>query len=310
MFGDSSELGAPAASCQLVVIDWGTSSLRAYLVNTVGRIVQRRESQRGLATIAVGGFEQAMRESISDWMGNGTHIIAAGMVTSRRGWIETPYCDCPCSLSELATKMETIELAGGVDVSFVPGLRTADPPFDVIRGEEVQLLGVGGSGVVVLPGTHSKWVRLQADSVVDFSTFVTGELRNLILDYSVIGQFAQGREECDASFAEGLHWGRDCHKRGGVARAVFAARTMPLIGRIAPRNVASYLSGILIGAEIAEAVSFLGSGDSTFRIVGSEKLAELYKRGFSEMGLTATCHDPDAAAIGMIRLAQTRGWLA
>ena len=62
-----------------------------------------------------------------------------------------------------------------------------------MRGEETQILGVlaasgRGDGLFVLPGTHSKWARVEAGRIVGFATFMTGEVFAALKDHSLLGR--------------------------------------------------------------------------------------------------------------------------
>lgn len=290
----------------LVLLDWGSSRLRAWRVGDGGAPVERRESARGILAVADGAFAAALEAEVGDWIGPRTRILASGMITSRQGWVETGYRDCPAALGALADGLVRHRLGSGAEIAFAPGLRMADPPFDVMRGEEVQLLGLGRDGLVLLPGTHSKWARVADGRVERFATFLTGELHAVLLAHTIVGRLARGAEPDDAAFDQGLADGARAPETGGLARAVFSGRSLVLAGRLAPEGVAAYLSGLLIGSEIAEGVRLFGDEPPT--VIASETLARAYSRGFASRGVATRPAPPDAAARGLLALASEIGW--
>ena len=210
-------------------------------------------------------------------------MILSGMITSRNGWIEVPYIPRLRSPSDLLAGAIRREVRG-VPLLFLPGLMQMDPVPDVMRGEEVQILGaVSGDEqcTVVLPGTHSKWVRCGAGGVETFRTFMSGELRDLVLRHSLAGRLAVDDGDRQAAYLRGL----EASAQAPVA-ALFAARSSVLLGRMAPEDVADYLSGVLIGAEIAEAER-LGLVGPSVRLRGETSLTRTYKAGIE--ALLARC---------------------
>lgn len=292
----------------LVLLDWGSSRLRAWRADERGALCERRESARGILAVPDSAFVAALEAEVGDWIGPGTRILASGMITSRQGWVETGYGDCPAALGALARGLVRLRLDGGAEIAFAPGLRMAEPPYDVMRGEEVQLLGLGRDGLVLLPGTHSKWARVADGRVERFATFLTGELHAVLLAHTIVGRLARGAEPDDAAFDRGLADGAEVPEAGGLARAVFSARSLVLANRLAPEGVSAYLSGLLIGSEIAEGVRLFGDEPPT--VIASDTLARAYSRGFAARGVSTRPAPVDAAARGLLALAVEIGWLS
>ncbi len=236
----------------LVAIDWGTSAARAYRFDAEGRVQDRRSVALGIKHVRDGRFEAALAKLLGDWSADPAPRIACGMIGSRQGWVEAPYVDCPASLTALADR---VVQAPQDALTIVPGIATRDAAGipDVMRGEETQLLGAVGPderGVLaVLPGTHSKWARVEHGRVVDFTTFMTGELYAVLIDHSMLGRLAghePGRFSRDA-FSRGAARGLD---EGELSHDIFGARTLALTDVLASDDVADWLSGLLIGREI------------------------------------------------------------
>jgi 2-dehydro-3-deoxygalactonokinase len=234
--------------------------------------------------------------------------IACGMVGSRQGWLQVPYVDCPASLTGLSDHLGTISLES---LWIVPGVATRDPAGipDVMRGEETQLLGAVApdeAGVLaVLPGTHSKWARVEHGRIVDFTTFMTGEIYAVLIDHSMLGRLAghePGRFSRDA-FTQGVARGLD---EGELSHDLFGARTLSLTGALASDDVADWLSGLLIGREARAAREWAlraGIDASLVRIIGSDMLAERYEIALGDAGVLAQRATHDAAALGLWRIA-------
>ena len=133
-------------------------------------------------------FEGALLELCGPWLmvRTDTPIVAAGMIGSRQGWVEVPYVECPAGLSRARRQLTPIDIGQAAQLWIVPGVSMTgnDGVPDVMRGEETQIFGAltvveapaGVGGLFVLPGTHSKWVRVEDGRIVWFKTFMTGEL--------------------------------------------------------------------------------------------------------------------------------------
>ena len=292
----------------LVAIDWGTSAARAWCLGSGGDIVAHRSIPLGVRHVRDGNFGGALAKLLDGMPIGLAPRIACGMIGSRQGWLEVPYVDCPASLTALSDHLGSVSLES---LSIVPGVATRDPAGipDVMRGEETQLLGAVGpdeAGVLaVLPGTHSKWARVEHGRIVDFTTFMTGELYAVLIDHSMLGRLAghePGRFSREA-FSHGVARGLD---EGELSHDLFGARTLSLTGALASDDVADWLSGLLIGREIRAAREWAlraGVDPSLVRIIGSDTLVERYDVALGDAGALAQRASHDAAALGLWRLA-------
>src|SRR6476659_3512182 len=290
----------------LIAVDWGTTSARAYRLDARGDVHERRSVPLGVKHVRDGRFEPALAKLLGDWIDDPAPRIACGMIGSRQGWVEAPYVDCPASLTALADR---VVRAPHDVLTIVPGVATRDAAGipDLMRGEETQLLGAIGTGergvLAVLPGTHSKWARVEHGRVVDFTTFMTGELYGVLIDHSMLGRLAghePGRFSRDA-FSRGAARGRD---EGELAHDLFGARTLALTGVLASDDVADWLSGLLIGREIRAARQWAlraGVDPSVVRVIAADALAERYELAMADAGLIAERGSADAAALGLWR---------
>jgi len=289
----------------LLGLDWGTTSLRGYLIGADGAVLAERSAEAGILQIQNGAFAGALNDLAGDWLtGNPTlPIIASGMIGSRQGWVEVPYVDLPASTARL-----TLYVHDGFErpIHFVPGLTRRDGGGvpDVIRGEETQIIGAGGEvlqdGLYLLPGSHSKWAEVKDGSIIWFATFMTGELFAALKDHTILGRMMAGDAENEAAFRRGVEYSRGA---GGTLQRLFSARTLALFGELPETGVAAYLSGLLIGAEIAEARALVQYPDSMIMIIGSADLSRRYQTALSICAWPADLAPAGAAARGHWRIA-------
>jgi 2-dehydro-3-deoxygalactonokinase len=299
----------------LVAIDWGTSSARAYRIDGGGVVIDRRSVPLGIRHVRDGRFEPALARVLGDWMNASVPRIACGMIGSRQGWVEAPYVECPASLIALADRIVKAPLE---KLAIVPGVSTHDARGvpDVMRGEETQLLGAVGTDepavLAVLPGTHSKWARVEHGRIIDFTTFMTGELYAILMDHSMLGRLAGhepgwlSRDAFSRGVARGLEDGELLHD-------LFGARTLALAGMLASDEVADWLSGLLIGREVRAARAWsrrAGVDASKVRVIGDDALVERYDLALTDAGALAERARADAAAHGLWRIALRAGLAA
>jgi 2-dehydro-3-deoxygalactonokinase len=290
-----------------VAVDWGTSNLRAYRLAADGGVLERRARADGILAVPPGGFEAVLLATIGDWLAAapGLPVLLSGMIGSRQGWIEVPYVPCPAALGDLAAGMRWHETASGARIGFVPGLidESASVP-DVMRGEEVQVFGGldAADGLVCLPGTHSKWVRVAARRIERFATHMTGEAFEILVRHSILGRLmppsAPEAPDFDA-FDRGVARAADA---GGLLHHLFGTRTLGLVEALPPPSLSWYLSGLLIGHESAGALAG-AQGAAPVTLVGAAPLTRLYARALAARGVATVIGPDTAAAIGLHRLA-------
>lgn len=287
----------------LIAIDWGTTRARAYRMDRNGRVLGERTEPLGIQQLGGLGFPDALSRLLGDWDGDAVPRLACGMVGSRQGWREAPYVECPASLESLARGLvETV--AGGLAI--VPGLATRDAAGvpDVMRGEETQLWGAGlaEGEVAVLPGTHSKWAWTGADgAVLQFQTHMTGELFAVLREHSILGRLMPaGVAEDPAAFERGVRLGLS--SPAGLLHTLFAARTNGLMGLLPAEGLGDFLSGILIGAEIAGATATRRPAAVT--LIGGAALCARYATALGLAGMPHRLADDDVTTRGQWQLAR------
>jgi 2-dehydro-3-deoxygalactonokinase len=303
----------------LIGIDWGTTRLRAFQIGVDGQVLDRRASDRGIAEIRDGDFDRVLRDIIGGWP-SGIPILMCGMVGSRQGWQEVPYRPCPAGASDLASTLCPIQTSYG-PAWIVGGLSTISDQhdaggrserrlYDVMRGEETQIVGVtshGGQTLMITPGTHSKWAVVQAGNIESFRTYMTGEIYAVLQKHSILGRLMQdgiGGQFDAASFLDGIHLGLE---ETALLHSLFNVRTQGLFEQKTPAGLVQYLSGILIGSEVsAEARNHVV--DSTVVVIASSELASLYQIALSACGFCNVRHvDAEGAVVqGLWNLWQLR----
>jgi len=296
----------------LIGLDWGTSRLRACLLDARGTVVERRASAHGLTALPEGGFDAALAAITHGWPA--CPRLACGMVGARGGWREVDYVDVPADADDVAGALGQVIAADGRPLWIVPGVRNRQRP-EVMRGEETQVLGalarvpaLRAASTLILPGTHCKWVTVRDGRMVDVRTVMTGELFALLLRHSLLGQGIEVEGAHDpARFVDGVRAARDSGGAGGWSR-LFAARALWLDGQLLEGQVAGWLSGLLIGEEIRSMLAAdEGIGSASLQLIGEAGLCAHYRRALAEFSLTAEHLGVDSAASGLWQIAVRAG---
>jgi 2-dehydro-3-deoxygalactonokinase len=284
-------------------LDWGTSSLRGARFDDGGAVLEERSFARGILTVPKGGFTAVFDELFGDWMRPaGTRCLISGMAGSQQGWQEAPYCACPANLDDVAARLAWIEPGR---IAIVPGLsceHTGVP--DVMRGEETQvfgalrLLGVE-RGTFVMPGTHSKWIRVEAGRVQDFATLMTGEFYALLRQHSILARTlpTDDAELIETAFDAGLAHAR---RSPGLLQSVFSVRTLSLFDRLPLNERPSYLSGLVIGEELRTRA--LRGGEEVV-VIGADALTRRYTRALAQQEVRVRSVGSEATWNGLFSIA-------
>ncbi|MSR07005.1 MAG: 2-dehydro-3-deoxygalactonokinase [Gemmatimonadetes bacterium] len=287
----------------MIAVDWGISTFRAYRVDQTGAVLDRLEAPLGVLQVQPGTFPGAFEKLVAAWLAtNQGPIMLSGMVGSRHGWLEVPYVACPAGIQEIAAGVQEVRW-GNHKAWIVPGVTAKDPDGvpDMMRGEETQLLGALGQlptdAQVCLPGTHSKWVRVRNGQITSFATHMTGEVYAVLKDHSILGRTMTDGPVNPEAFSAGVRRAKD---EGGLLHHLFGVRGRALTGDLPANAAASYLSGILIGGELAAAAD---AGTSVF-LLGANALVDLYAMALAVFGFEAIRLDSDSVARGLYSLAR------
>ncbi|HET9811902.1 MAG TPA: 2-dehydro-3-deoxygalactonokinase [Sphingomicrobium sp.] len=279
-----------------IAVDWGTTNRRAYLVEG-GVRAGEFEDGKGILSVERDAFGAAVEE-VRAKLGD-RPMLLAGMVGSNRGWIEAPYVDCPAGLAEIAARLVWPEEGR---TAIVPGIAYRETRADVIRGEEVQLIGAVKSGatpddcLVCHPGTHNKWVQVRDGRIRSFRTVMTGELFNLLKEHSILSDLLQIETTTGDAFAEGIERGL---AGAAIAAELFEARAGCLLGKLDRADASSFVSGLLIGADVR--VGLAEYPGAELFVMGRPELTRLYSAALAVAGVEAQQVDGEEAFLAGAR---------
>jgi 2-dehydro-3-deoxygalactonokinase len=275
-----------------IAIDWGTTNRRAWRIEG-GVAVDTLRDGDGVLAIPAGGFAAAaaqVRARLGD-----LPMLMAGMVGSNRGWIDAGYIPCPATLPDLAGGL----VPAADDAWIVPGVkRVADGRGDVMRGEEVQLLGAVAAGLappdalLCQPGTHCKWGVIEGGVLTRFATAMTGELFALLRDHSLIGTAMTGTVADGGAFRDGVARSGE----GDLTTALFGIRAASILGLRQDAEAAAYASGLLIGADCRAHVA----AGNMVHLLADAGLGALYAAAIERLGARSTPVDSHAAFLAGI----------
>lgn len=283
-------MSSNTAYADWIAVDWGTTYLRAWAM--AGDFVKAEAtSADGMGTLERDGFEPALLRLIEPWLGQGKMpVIACGMVGARQGWFEAPYAAVPAkpaALRAVAAPTQDPRL----HLQIIPGLKQPDPA-DVMRGEETQIAGFLAShpsfdGVLCLPGTHTKWVRISAEEVVSFQTSMTGEMFQLLSQNSVLRHSIAESGGDAGAFVQAVS--DTISRPEKLSQRLFSIRAESVLNDLTATTARSRLSGYLIGAELAATKPYWLGQDVA--IAGSPALIEAYAKALATQGVAARTID-------------------
>lgn len=288
--------------------DWGTSNLRLYRVEN-GRVTAQRDGP-GIGALS-GSASDALRAALEPWCRSGppSSIDMCGMVGSRNGLFEVPYLDCPAGADDWAAAAAKCAFEG-VPMRLAPGLACTNVESgpDVMRGEETQIYGAlaldpdlrDRSVRIILPGTHSKWVRVEQGKIVRFQTCLSGELFALLRDHSILLKLGAPSSSADEpiGFAAGLD---RAVSGAGLVGGLFETRAQQLRGGKSASWAHGYLSGLVIGNEIVDLRDADGLPDAVV-LIGTTALMERYKLALAHFGVEAREMDGAACVLRGLEL--------
>ncbi|KAA8742561.1 2-dehydro-3-deoxygalactonokinase [Pseudomonas koreensis] len=321
---------------QLIALDWGTTSLRAYKLAAGGVVLEQRALSSGIMQLpktprvihggeCADGFELAFEEACGDWLDAQPDlpVIACGMVGSAQGWREAAYCETPANVANLGNSLQTLVSLRGTRVHIVPGVIQRSRLPNVMRGEETQVLGVlqnlsaeaGGDLLIGLPGSHSKWVEVVEGRITHFDTFMTGEVFAVLSEHSILGRTQQQGAAFDGlAFDRGVQVALSADGELGVLSTLFSARTLGLTGELTPTAQADYLSGLMIGHELVALAAVQRRRRNSAHLpsiilIGNAQLCARYGRALDACGFARVTLAEQATERGLWQLALAAGLL-
>ena len=322
----------------LLGCDWGTSSFRLRLIDSADlQLIDEVTSQEGVAstfndwkangesqgTSREHFFRQQLKRQISLLSSKtaidltGIPIVISGMASSSIGMEEVPYATLPFPTDGSFASTKRLSAQGDFPhtLTLISGVRTQD---DVMRGEETQLIGLldlldtlqvdVDESILIFPGTHSKHIYIQQQQVIDFHTFMTGELFNLMAYHSILKDSVDPTDLTTFSdddltaFTSGIN-----DADSSVLNDLFKVRTNQLFNKLTKKQNALYLSGLLIGDELK---TLIRQPQWQLILCSGNNLYELYKLAMEVLQLsdrttTISADLIDKATIaGQVKIAQ------
>lgn len=290
-----------------IALDWGTTSFRAYLVAADGVVQDQFAAAEGILAVKDGDFEAVLESHIGSW-DKSLPVVAAGMITSRQGWVELAYADCPAGPADIAKHIHVLKARSGRTIHFLTGLHLAGGLLghDVMRSEETQVFGsldVGASHFVT-PGTHSKWIDVVDGRIVNFATYITGEMFSVLRNHSILGRLMTSDADNEAAFIKGVD--KAFADPAGFLHSLFSVRSLGLFNEVPTDHLESYLSGIVIGTEVAHA-TLSNDRAAKYVVLASPGIGGRYLRALKHAGLDAVMGDPLAVIKGEAAVARMAG---
>ena len=282
-----------SSEASIIGINWGSSNCRAHLIAPDGTVLDTLEAAAGVATLQRDGMVEMANRVHARWPGT-PRVYAAGMIGSNVGWTDAGYVECPAGFDRLRDELVSTRI-GELSLHIVPGLacvRERDGAPDIMRGEETELLGLHASGrlddapLVALPGTHTKWVHIEGGRVIEFMTAMSGEIYDRLTAAGLLASIVEGPSVDGAAFRDGVR--TSASRTLGLGALLFGARARVIRGLLPKANAASYLRGLLIGSEIADALAlFPQPRERAMPLVGSPVVCALYAAALDELGIAS-----------------------
>ena len=259
-----------------VALDWGTSNFRAYLMDN-NHVIDHVSTQEGMKFVDQNEFKKTLIKNIDAWNNKFDIkvVIASGMVGAKQGWVEVPYINSPCDIRNLNFK--SLKILDDVKIHILSGVSQFNPS-DVMRGEETQIAGfllnnIDFNGSICLPGTHSKWVNLNSYNIQEFTTFLTGELYEIVKKYSILNHSlntAELDDEIVKSAAKLI-----IENPSFISNKLFEIRAENLLKNSSQISNNSKLVGYLLGIELSGSRNYWEDKDLV--IIGSSNLNKYYE---------------------------------
>lgn len=287
-------------------INWGSTNFRAYRIGADGALIDEYAEAAGVARLDRDGMAALMNALLARWPTEG-EIYASGMIGSNIGWQTVPYAAAPASLADVAAAAAPAQI-GQARVRIVPGIscqRAYDGGPDILRGEEVELFGFAAlnphwQGLVALPGTHTKWARFNDGRISDFFTSMSGEIFDRLTTAGLLASIVEGEAEDGVDFIDGVRLGRE--RKLGLGTLLFGARARVISGQLERKAAASFIRGLLIGSEIADAMAMHPDlSGASVPLIGNGPLCALYRSALASVQIASSTVDSHAACLAGFR---------
>jgi 2-dehydro-3-deoxygalactonokinase len=278
-------------------VDWGTTSFRLWALEADGTVAAFTSGPFGMSNLKRSDYAVVLEDSIAKvGITRDVPIVVCGMAGAAQGWCEAPYLPTPTPLYALGN--DAVKVRGITrNVRILPGVKQ-NSPANVMRGEETQIAGLlhhhpDFSGTVCLPGTHTKWVRVKNQSILDFETCMTGEQFGLFSSKSVLSHSMLVDGWSDTAFENAVSVALE--KPETVPRLLFGIRANMLVSEQTAAEARARLSGLLIGQELSATRDFWENREVT--LIGAPELSKLYSQALGQIGITARALNTDEMTI-------------
>lgn len=290
---------------KFIAVDWGASNFRAYAVDTTGNVKQRTKAHQGVLRIRDGNYAATLKRLLGKWFNKypSTPILMTGMIGGEHGWQEVENVLAPVTEQDLAMGVEKLfNHRFERDIYIVPGVRINrddNVSYDEIRGEEVQVLGALQTladpkrSYICCPGTHSKWIVTENNTLCDINTFITGELFTLLSRNGLLNNFCENNFTDLEVFNKGLEL---VEKNGMLLNDIYTIRNKVMTQQVNQATTSSFLSGVLIGNEVLSAKKMFPEMQEAI-IVGSPWLNDMYQLACQHFDLNVQVMKSDDALI-------------
>lgn len=284
----------PAAAPAFVAVDWGTTNRRCFHVAADGSVIAYTSDDRGVLSVSDFPAEvAALRREAGD-----APLLLCGMVGSNRGWIDVPYADAPAGIDAIVAGIVRPQPG----IAIVPGVVQRDELRpDIMRGEEVQILGalalgLVGDGLVCHPGTHTKWIEIENRCMMRLRTVMTGDLLAALKAKSILSDLLAHEPAADAVFLDGVD---QTLEGGDLTAELFGARARVVTGQMSAADAASRISGLLIGSDLRAG---LGRGRAdVVPLIGARPLCERFALALERAGRESVVIDGEKAFVAGAR---------
>lgn len=298
----------------LVAVDWGTTHFRAWSLDRTGAPMAMRQSAQGMSAIKPDQYAQILEDQLQHLgAAPDVPVVICGMAGSRQGWREAAYLNTPCQLDALAQGVTRFE-SGGRPIAILPGVAQRDQAIpDVMRSEETQVLGLVSQGFVdaemCMPGTHTKWVRVEHGAITGFHTAMVGDLFSVLKSQTILQHSVKGGtvDHGSDAFASGVKDALAVPQ--SVLPSLFQLRAGGLLFSTGAAETVSRLSGLLIGLDVA-AITHCKTPTRHVHLVGGNALGAAYRQALTIAGISIDEHDGEALALAGLTSIGAQLWPA
>lgn len=316
----------------LLCCDWGSSSFRLQWVDRRdAALLGEYQSADGAAPTyrrwRTGGGQDRVdfyldvltgaARALSKKVGrdlSGVPLLISGMASSSIGLKELSYAELPFKLNGEDAVWEKLEAAEHFPpgIWLISGVRAE---ADVMRGEEVQIIGLSRqlnieNGLYIMPGTHSKHIRVENGSMVDFKTYMTGELFQTTREHTMLSASLSVDGDSLPDDDRFFHLGVSRALHGNYLNVLFSVRTNQLLEGYSPRENYYYHSGLHIGYELKSLLEL--KSDFPIYLCGGRAVVRFYRLAIEALGVASSLTVipvetiSKAAAGGMLSLYQNQ----